>query len=317
MMGYAYHHWAERVEQTLSTAGAPVPLDDQSAYLLYPGLRWVFNKLVLSQEQALTAHPHGVEPADAGMHGPVFSKPIYNLWGLSTGARVIDAWRMADYEPGHFWLPVLPGPQLSTDAVVSEGRVLWTYTMRPVVDRRGSFVRWETEPLPSGVRQAVEDWAGRHLRDFRGVANFETRGRWIIEAPPRMAVQFLDFYGQRWLENVAAFYGGRPWEQPGPPSRNGRSLVLRLPAECADVRLRLRDRASLVDAERSTGCTVYLPWTDGQRLGDANDDGLSYRFALVNAPDGAEAQAMCARVVACLDGLPDSEAARAVRSALG
>jgi hypothetical protein len=90
-------------------------------------------------------------PPEVGITGPVFSKPIFSLWDLSTGARLIDQWSLAEYEAGHFWLPVLPGPHLSTDAVPDNGYLLWTYTMRPIVNARGSFVRWETATAPSEV----------------------------------------------------------------------------------------------------------------------------------------------------------------------
>lgn len=94
MLGYAYHHWAQPVAEVLSGGGATVPLDDQSAYLQYPQYRWLFNKLLLSELQGLPAYPHGVEPSEVGITGPVFSKPIFNLWGLSTGARVIEQWSL-------------------------------------------------------------------------------------------------------------------------------------------------------------------------------------------------------------------------------
>lgn len=45
-------------------------------------------------------------------------------------------------------MPVLPEPQLSTDAVVLRGDVLWSYTMTPTGTPDGSFVRWDAAPLP-------------------------------------------------------------------------------------------------------------------------------------------------------------------------
>lgn len=316
MLGYAYHHWAVEIEQVLGSSQAAIPLDDQSAYLQYPQYRWMFDKLRLCWAQGLTAHPHGVEPAEVDVEMPVFSKPIMNLWGLSTGACRLDRWELSAYRPGHFWMPVLPEPQLSTDLVVDRGRVLWRYSMRPVLDAAGSFVRWETAAPPSDVTRAVEAWVSEHLADFRGVLNVETRGQWLIEAPPRMAVQFLDFYGSGWLASVAALYNGAAWLPPGPASRRGRSLVLRLPAAWADTRPYLRDSAGVASLERHTGCTVYLPWQDGQRLGDANDDGRSFRFALVNVPDGADAETMAFGLLDCLDGLPRDAALSGIRAAL-
>lgn len=316
MLGYAYHHWAAEIERVLGSSRIAIPLDDQTAYLQYPQYRWMFDKLRLTWAQGLPAYPHGVEPAEVGSELPVYSKPITNLWGLSTGARRLDRWALSEYRPGHFWMPVLPEPQLSTDLVVDRGRALWRYSMRPVLDACGSFVRWETASPPGEVVRALETWVAEHVADLRGVINVETRGPWVIEAPPRMAVQFLDFYGQGWLTSVAAFYDGAPWLRPGPVSRRGRSLVLRLPAALADTRLHLRDTAGVAALERRTGCTVYLPWQDGQRLGDANDDGHSFRFALVNAADGADPEAMALGLLDCLGGLPREAALAGIRAAL-
>ena len=57
---------------------------------MYPELRWIFNKILFSEAQGLPAYPHGIEPVDVGHEDRVFSKPITNLWGLSTGARIIE-----------------------------------------------------------------------------------------------------------------------------------------------------------------------------------------------------------------------------------
>ena len=305
MHGYAYHHWASHVTAALAGTAAVVPLDDQTAYLEYPQYRWMFNKILLSEAQGLPAYPHGVEPAEVGHTGAFFSKPILNLWGLSTGAQALKAWSLDAYRPGHFWMPVLPEPQLSTDVVVERGRVLWSCTLTPTTDEHGSFVRWDVVPLPPEVEDSIGEWVARRLADHRGVANLETRGSWVMEAPPRMAVQFLDFYGTGWLSSIAAFYDGGGWDPPGPPSATGTSLVVRLPAREGGRRLRLTDRARLVELEEQTGATVYLPWQDGQRLCDANDDGHSYRVAIVNAQDVDDCMRLAESLPHCLHGLPE------------
>ena len=177
--------------------------------------------------------------------------------------------------------------------------------MAPTTGSKGSFLRWDVAPLPEPVADIHAGWCGRHLRGFRGVANIETRGRWVIEAPPRMAPQFLDFYGADWLDRVVAFYSGEPWVPPGPPAATGVSWPLRLPADDGHRRLWLRDRDAVADLERDIGATVYLPWQNGQRLADANDDDHSYRFAIVNATIDEQADRFAHALLPLVDGLPE------------
>ncbi|MGH8897773.1 MAG: hypothetical protein ACRDZ4_12315 [Egibacteraceae bacterium] len=303
VLSYSYHHWADTIRDKVVEPGLPIPFCDTDAYRLYLRYRWMFNKLLLCEAQGLPAYPHGVEPQDVGLELPVFSKPIVNLWGQSRGARRLDEWRLDSYTPGYFWMPLLPGPQLSTDVVIRQGHVEWSYTMRPVTDENGSFIRWETAPLPDETVAAVRAWAAGHLADFTGVANFETRGRWIIEAPPRMALQFVDFYGRDWLERVIALYCDQVWEPPEETRGDGISYVVRVDQSHADRRLWLRDRERLLRLEQLTGTSIALTWRNGQRLGDGTHDDHSYRIAIVNGWEMATLEWTAAELLACIDGL--------------
>ena len=303
LLGYAHHHWAQPLSEKLR-GGARVPLHDQDAYLSYPGCRWMFNKLLLCQAQGIPAFPHGVDPSDVGHPLPVFSKPIMNLWGLSTGSRRIDEWALADYRAGHFWMPFLQGRQLSTDVVVVDGTVRWSYSMEPQRDENGSFVAWTSvaDP-PDCATRAIEEWVSRHFRGFGGVVNFETIDEAIIEAPPRLAVQFIDFYGPGWLDAVVCLYSQGIWPDPGPAAPTGVSYVLRVPASAAESRPCLRSRLSVIELERASDTSIYLPWKNGQRLGDSNDDDASFRLGIINASSIGIAQSVADTLIGYIDGL--------------
>jgi len=303
VLGYSYHHWADVVRDQIVEPGLSIPVNDQDAYLLYPHYRWLFNRLLVCEAQGLPAYPHGFEPGDVGLELPVFSKPIVNIWGDSRGAERLDEWRPSSYTPGHFLMPLLPEPQFSTDAVILRGQVEWWYTMRPVTDHNGSFIRWETAPLPTEPADTIRAWAARHLTDFTGVANFETRGPWIIEAPPRMALQFIDFYGSCWLERVIALYRGGVWKPPQETDDHGISYVMRVDLSHAECRPRLRDRDRLQRLERRAGVSVILPWQDGLRLRDGSHGGASYRLAILNGRDMATLERAAVELLTCLSGL--------------
>jgi hypothetical protein len=313
LLGYAHHHWARLLEEKLC-GDVRVPLHDQDAYLSYPKYRWMFNKLLICHAQGIPAFPHGVDPCDVGEALPVFSKPMMNLWGLSTGSRRIEEWTLADYRAGHFWMPFLPGRQLSTDVVVLDGRALWSYSMEPQRDENGSFVTWTSvSDRPPGVTRVIEAWVARHLSDFRGVVNFETIDEVIIEAPPRMAVQFIDFYGRGWLDAVVRLCSQGTWQDPGPAAPEGVSYVLRLPAAAADSHPRLVNRIRVIELERASDTSIYLPWQNGQRLGDSNDDDASFRLAIVNASTLLTAESVAGELLSYIDGLDVPAASRRSR----
>ena len=102
-----------------------IPVSDERAYIAYPQYNWVYNKIKICETQGIEAYPHGIDPTEY----PVFSKPITNLFGMSEEARVMNSWdEDVDYRPGHFWMPLLRGEQLSTDLVTINGVIFWDYS---------------------------------------------------------------------------------------------------------------------------------------------------------------------------------------------
>jgi hypothetical protein len=115
--------WREQYfEDVHCPEGVVIPTDDVLAYRLYPGHRWVYDKLEICETQGIEHAPHGIEPE----RYPVFSKPIYNLRGMGTGVRIIESAR--DFErvqqPGHLWMEILEGEHVST-ALPSGGGTRW------------------------------------------------------------------------------------------------------------------------------------------------------------------------------------------------
>jgi hypothetical protein len=202
-----------------------IPTEDCDAWLWFPAHRWVYDKLAVARSQGLDAAPHGVTPATF----PVFSKPVYNLKGMGVGSRVLRS--PADYAnayaPGHFWMTLLDGRHVSSDAVIVDGQPQWWRHATGVPLADGAFDHWIVH---AAADDAVESWCGtwaeHHLRGYTGMANFETIGGRIIEVHLRFADQWPDLYGPGWVEALVRLYATGDWHFADHDRRDGYSVVL-------------------------------------------------------------------------------------------
>ena len=218
--------WREQYFRDVACpADVVVPTDDMEAYRLFPAHRWVYNKLLICETQAIEHAPHGIRPS----RFPVFSKPIYNLHGMGAGIGVM--WSAEDYDrmaaPGHLWMALLEGEHVSSDvAVVRGGPVWWKHAVgSPLPD--GAFDRWTllAESRPD-LEAYCGEWVRRHLGRYTGMVNLETIGGRIIECHLRLADQWVDLHGPGWMESVVELYAHGCWQFEDEARRTGYSVVL-------------------------------------------------------------------------------------------
>lgn len=190
--------------------GVVVPIDDATAWDLYPAHRWVYNKLLICETQGLPHGPHGTMPGSY----PIFSKPIYNLRGMGTGGRIVHSEEdyFAALQPGHLWMPYLTGPHVSTDVALAKGAPRWWRHATGMPGPEGTFDYWivHADPDPM-LEDYLAGWAARHLQGFTGIVNFETIGGGILECHLRMAEQWLDLNGPGWLGAAVDLYARKVW----------------------------------------------------------------------------------------------------------
>jgi len=201
-----------------------IPIDDPTAWRLYPSYRYVYSKLFMCDTQGIPNGPHGVAPSAF----PVFSKPSTNLHGMGIGGRVIGsaAELEARFTPGHMWMALLTGRHVSTDVALARGRPRWWRHATGHALPRGMFDYWTIHARPRPhLERYLDRWIGRHLRGFTGVVNFETIGGKIIECHLRMSEQWVDINGPGWLESVVDLYTDNRWRFTHRP-RTGYSVVL-------------------------------------------------------------------------------------------
>lgn len=272
---------------------AAVPTDDADAYRLNPRHRWLFNKLHLAELQGLEAGPFGVAPTVE----PLFAKPIYNLSGMSVGARRFDT--VAAFEstlrPGMMWCEILQGPHYSVDCIVVQGRVRWICATEGHPLPRGTWDYWHVNiPAPPEVEAYLRGFIGRHLGDYTGALNLEVIGTRIIEAHPRIAVQWIDLYGDRFVRALHRLYDTGQWEyRPDDPS--GFSVVaFAPPAYYPPPPADLWSRWNATEGVTYMQLPSYMPDGSFNTLG-MPDGGM--RLIVINARQLAPARALRDEVV--------------------
>ena len=205
--------------------GVRIPTEDPDAYEWNPAYRRIYNKLFVAESQGLACAPHGVTPPEF----PVFSKPIFNLRGMGLGSLVLTD--LAHYRQhltaGHFWMTLLAGEHVSSDAAVERGRVRWWRHCRGVPAREGMFDYWTIEATERRALEAyLGEWVAVHLAGYTGMLNLESIGGRIIEAHLRLADQWPDLYGEGWLEAVVGLYQHGRWTFSDGRRSSGYSIAL-------------------------------------------------------------------------------------------
>ena len=277
-------------------AGLDIPVDEASAWALFPAHRHIHNKLWICESQSVPHAPHGVEPAKF----PIFSKPIFNLRGMGTGGRIIRSKRAywAAVTPGHMWMPLFTGPHVSTDAAVLRGEVEWWRHTTGKPASQGTFDHWTVHAEHDAVLERyLGAWIRRYLADFTGVINFETIGGKIIECHLRMAEQWLDLNGEDWLKAVVDLYRSRRWRFADADRRTGYSVILfgphgrqfRAPSAARVAALRRSDPAI---------SSIQITFEDSRPAAQHAMPPGGFRLAIVNCWDLRAGRAIRRRLAA-------------------
>lgn len=179
-----------------------IPTDDEHANALFPEHRWIYNKLLICDSQGITGAPHGVP----SLSFQVFIKPIYNMYGVDVGGRVIQskAELAASINAGHMWMALADGKHISSDAVVIGGEAQWWRHSVGEALAESVFDYWTVlaEERPQIERYCC-DWLRTHLKGYSGAVKIETIGGKIIELYLRFADHWPDLYGAGWLDAIA------------------------------------------------------------------------------------------------------------------
>lgn len=216
---------AQYFESVNCPPGVNIPTDDPECWEWNPAFRWVYDKLKVARSQGIASGTHEVLPASF----PVFSKPRINLKGMGLDSAVIrgaDEFRQL-CKPGHMWMTHFEGEHISTDCAVVNGQMQWLRNTLGVPGPAGTFVHWTLETQQRcDLEQMLERWIADHMIGYTGMMNFETIGGRIIEAHLRFSDQWVDLYGNGWLEALTNLYSQGNWRFREPLRKEGYSIPL-------------------------------------------------------------------------------------------
>lgn len=205
-----------------------IPLYDDDAWTWAPSIRPFLNRLHVAQLFHYLCGPHGTPPPIF----PIVSKPTYNLRGSSIGVCVYNNAKdyNANYTPGHFWMPLFQGEQLSIDVLLHHGQLVW-YAAAKAHITGGSFYRfnyWEmlpNEQVPSAIVKKISQFCAQCVpNDYSGALNFEFVGENVIEINGRFSTQFCQWYGDVWFETMCSLYQDGHMNKKIPPHKLGYSF---------------------------------------------------------------------------------------------
>jgi hypothetical protein len=259
-----------------------IPTDDFDAWPWYPEHNWIYDKLRMAQSQGFTCGPHGVMPPAF----PVFSKPITNLKGMGVGSRVITSPKemLAHSTPGHFWMPLLEGPHVSTDCAIVKGEVKWLRHATGVPGPEGTFKYWtlHADEMPE-LATYLKAWVSKYMATYTGMMNFETIGGKIIEAHLRFADQWCDLNGKGWIEAMVRLYTDGEWHFNEGQHRTGYSIPL-FARHNSNFVHPPRDRQACIRAMPHVS-SLQITFYDDKKAADQPMPPGGFRIGIVNAWD--------------------------------
>ena len=112
-------------------------------FIEYPEHRWVFNKLELSLRLGYSCGP---TPMPVPENGEYCVRPIYNLGGMSAGAKILylEKDQILELPPSHFWCERFQGTQYSVNYEWKADRFVPVHTSigENPQDNIYRFTRW-------------------------------------------------------------------------------------------------------------------------------------------------------------------------------
>lgn len=161
------------------------PKNDEEAWLMYPKLNYVYNKMFICEFQNLAYAPMPILPNKY----PVIIKPIINLMGMGINSVKVNSDKefMKYYNNNHFWCEFLQGDHNSWDFVITKGKIQYICCFNGCIDNNkfGTFKYWsllKNFKLPKILNKFIF----KNFKSFTGCINIETIGDKMIECHLRM-----------------------------------------------------------------------------------------------------------------------------------
>lgn len=163
-----------------------VPLNDETAYKLYPRYNWVYSTSRVLDMQ-------NIEWAPFAMNGLDFPLKEFALVDSESG--------------GTIYTRRLIGERLTTDVAIMKGELKWAAHHKINDDGARELI----EELRGDIELRISALTTLHFKKFAGIISVDTIGHDIIAVRLCMTTDVVDQYPTDWLKRVLRIYNRRPW----------------------------------------------------------------------------------------------------------
>lgn len=163
-----------------------VPLNDETAYKLYPRYNWVYSTSRVLDMQNIEWSPFSM----SGFEYPLIEFPL-----------------VGSPDAGKIYTRKLDGEKLTTDVAIMKGELKWAAHHR--IDDAGT--KTLTNDLRGDIELRISALTTLHFKKFAGIISVDTIGHDIIAVRLRMTTDVVDLYPEDWLKRVLRIYNRRPW----------------------------------------------------------------------------------------------------------
>lgn len=163
-----------------------VPLNDETAYKLYPRYNWVYSTSRILDMQ-------NIEWAPFAMAGLDFPLKEFALVNDETG--------------GTIYTKRLDGELLTTDVAIMKGELKWAAHHKTNDDGTRELI----DELRGDIELRISALTTLHFKKFAGIISVDTIGHDIIAVRLCMTTDVVDQYPDDWLKRVLRIYNRRPW----------------------------------------------------------------------------------------------------------
>jgi len=161
-------------------ANVDIPLDDMTAYTMYPKYNWVYSTSRLFDMQNIEWSPFPTGSL-------IQSHTEFPINGDTTC---------------QIYTKELAGDKLTTDVAVLKGHIVWA------AHHKGDEL---LEDLRGDVELVISALSTLHFKKFAGIISVDTIGTRITGVRLRMTTEMVEKYPEDWLKRVLRIYNRRPW----------------------------------------------------------------------------------------------------------
>lgn len=169
-----------------------MPIFDGKAYKRYPQHNFVYDKLWIVKSQGLKGGKlESLNGKEKTVKYPIFIKP---RWGhLSASSKncfkISSPSELAKYKnyKNMMWSEFIKGTEGMTDYILVKGQIMHQITYVYSDQQNGFTDVWKYISPDSKPPTNITDWVNKHMKNFTGIVNVQSRNQKIIEVSLRLA----------------------------------------------------------------------------------------------------------------------------------